>query len=133
MEEQGKDTQWISVRDIRRRFQLGREWSTPISGFLHRIEEGPLFSYPFIVVRSERLKGSSQAKGLVLLYLVQRRDLDVIKSRLEHPSGGEYPSQQDVREQRIPYNRALPVTKTWIQNNIVVSYQHRVHFHLPGH
>lgn len=73
MEEQGDKPQWVTVKDIRSRFDLGREWSSPLSGFLHRIEIGPFFSYPFVVVRSEREGGSKQSKGMVLRYLIQKR------------------------------------------------------------
>jgi hypothetical protein len=76
MEEQEDKPQWVTVKDIRKRFNLGREWSSPLSGFLHRIETGPFFSYPFIVVRSERMKDTTQTTGLVLRYLVRRRDLE---------------------------------------------------------
>jgi hypothetical protein len=73
MEEHEDKPQWVTVKDIRKRFNLGREWSSPLSGFLHRIETGPFFSYPFIVVRSEREEGSTRSNGVVLRYLVRKR------------------------------------------------------------
>jgi hypothetical protein len=73
MDEQGDKRQWVTVKDIRSRFHLGRERSSPLYGFLYRFEIGPFFRYSFFVVRSEREGGSTRSNGVVLRYLVRKR------------------------------------------------------------
>lgn len=74
LEETGEFPRWVTVKDIRTRFRLEREWSSTVAGFLRRIENGPFISYPFMVVKSERIRDKTRSTGVIRRYLVQKRD-----------------------------------------------------------
>lgn len=84
LEEVGEFPQWVTVKDIRTRFQLEREWSSTVAGFLRRIGNGPFIGYPFMVVKSERIRDKTRSTGILRRYLVQKRDAVYANTRKAH-------------------------------------------------
>ena len=51
MEATGKTARWVTVREIRAHFDLDDAIAPAVSGFLHKIYQGPFFMFPFKVTR----------------------------------------------------------------------------------
>ena len=54
MQESGSHACWITVQELRDRFQLTRYQCTSVSGFLRRLEFGRFGQCPYIVTRIEK-------------------------------------------------------------------------------
>lgn len=72
MQEAGDDERWVTVRELRDRFQLTRYQCTTVSGFLHRLKSGPFGRCPYIVTRIK--KPRTAADNRACRYLIARRN-----------------------------------------------------------
>jgi hypothetical protein len=73
MGESVTDERWITVHELRDRFNLTRYQCNTVSGFLRRLEFGPFGQFPFTVIKiepSDRQKPSDPKK---CRYLVKRK------------------------------------------------------------
>lgn len=72
MQESGTNERWVTVREIRERFQLTRYQCTTVFSFLRRLEYCPFRQYPFIVRRVERPQAPAGRASRACRYLVSR-------------------------------------------------------------
>jgi hypothetical protein len=70
MRESGEDERWVTVHELRDRFQLTRYQCTTVSGFLRRLKFGTFGRCPYIVTRIERPR--TPADNRACRYLVTR-------------------------------------------------------------
>jgi hypothetical protein len=70
MQESGDCERYVTVHELRDRFQLTRYQCTTVSGFLRRLKYGPFGRCPYLVVRIE--KPSTTADNRACRYLVAR-------------------------------------------------------------
>ena len=92
MENYGRSEQWLTVRDIRARFQLAESDGPAISGFLSKIHHGPFFSCRYKVTRIEKFRDTGHTHRIVKKYLVQERP---VPRRQQVP-----PPEESVRQSR---------------------------------
>jgi len=85
MEDSGMPEQWITVQDIRTRFNLDASRGPAISGFLAKIYLGPFLSCRYKVARIEKFRDTVPPYRLIKRYLVQKRP--VYKNH-DHPAPG---------------------------------------------
>ena len=64
---------WVTVRDIRARFNLDESAGPAISGFLKKIYQGPYFSCRYKVSRIEKFRDTLPPNRLICRYLVEER------------------------------------------------------------
>jgi hypothetical protein len=75
MQESGESQRWVTVREIRDRYALSPYCASTISGFLRRIERGPFFTFPYVVVRVEHSRRPPPDGRRQIRYLVKRREV----------------------------------------------------------
>ena len=74
MEENATDEKWITVHELRDRFNLTRYQSNTVSAFLRRLEVGPFGQFPFIVAKITREEGKNPSDPKKCRYLLKLRD-----------------------------------------------------------
>ncbi|PKL69277.1 MAG: hypothetical protein CVV30_06805 [Methanomicrobiales archaeon HGW-Methanomicrobiales-1] len=79
MEENGTDERWVTVQEIRQRFDLNRYQYNTISGFLRRLEFGSFGQCPFIVLRIEKAERINPSDPPKCRYLVKRKNMSSAK------------------------------------------------------
>jgi hypothetical protein len=80
MNENEADERWITVHELRDRFNLTRYQCNTVSGFLRRLEFGTFGRFPFIVIKIERANGGNPSDPKNCRYLVKRKGLVPLKS-----------------------------------------------------
>lgn len=73
MDEVGSDERWVTVQEFRDHFYLTGENGHIIAAFLSRLMYKPIFEFPFIVHRVERIKARYPSQITPNRYLVKRR------------------------------------------------------------
>jgi hypothetical protein len=81
MQESGDCERWVTVHELRDRFQLTRYQCTTVSGFLRRLKFGTFGRCPYIVTRIERPR--TPADNRACRYLVTRLKGSLPASRKE--------------------------------------------------
>lgn len=81
MEAQGASEQWVTVREIRRFFDLDETTGPAFSGFLQRIYHGSFFCCRYKVVRMEKFRDTTPPYRLIKKYLVQERPMPTCRRR----------------------------------------------------
>lgn len=81
MEESGTTTRWVTVKELRSRFELTRYQGTTVSAFLRRLEQGPFVRFPYIVLKIERIPEDLPEKARGYRYLIALRDGCTIRER----------------------------------------------------
>ena len=74
MDEHEADERWITVHDLRDRFNLTRYRCNTVSGFLRRLKFGSFGQFQFIVVTIERVQGENPSDPKNYRYLVKRKN-----------------------------------------------------------
>jgi hypothetical protein len=77
MDEQRSSERWVTVQQLRDRFDLTRYQCNTVSGFLRRLESGPFGQFPFIVAKITREEGENPSDPKKCRYL--------LKLRVHHP------------------------------------------------
>jgi hypothetical protein len=85
MMEKGPDERWITVQELRERFDLTCYQYNTISGFLRRLEFGSFGQCPYIVLRIEKAERTSPSDPPKCRYLVKRKVMNV-SARTLHKS-----------------------------------------------
>jgi hypothetical protein len=75
MQESGESQRWVTVREIRDRYALSSNRASTISGFLRRIERGPFFTFPYVVVRIKRSRRPPPDGRRQIRYLIKKREV----------------------------------------------------------
>jgi hypothetical protein len=75
MQESGESQRWVTVREIRDRYAVSPNRASAISGFLRRIERGPFFTFPYVVVRVEHSRRPLPDGRRQIRYLVKKREV----------------------------------------------------------
>jgi hypothetical protein len=75
MQESEESQRWVTVREIRDRYALAPNRASTISGFLRRIERGPFFTFPYVVVRVEHSRRPPPDGRRQIRYLVKKREV----------------------------------------------------------
>lgn len=83
---------WVTVREIRARFDLNESAGPPLAGFLQKIHQGPFFTFRYKVTRIERFRDSVPPYRIIRRYLVQERPA------LRRPQGT--PGQERLQKNR---------------------------------
>ena len=73
MEENAADERWITVHELRNRFELTRYQSNTVSAFLRRLRTGPFGQFPFIVTKIEQTSGKNPSDPKKSRYLLVKR------------------------------------------------------------
>lgn len=73
MHESGEHERWVTVHEIRDRFQLTRYQCTTVSGFLWRLQQGTFGQFPYIVTRIDDTRYPAAPAKRICRYLVRRR------------------------------------------------------------
>jgi hypothetical protein len=73
MDEKGADECWITVQELRERFDLSRYQCNTVSGFLRRLDRGPFGRCPFMVTKIERDTVKSPSVPKKSRYLISRK------------------------------------------------------------
>lgn len=81
MDENVADERWITVHDLRDRFNLTRYHCNTVSGFLRRLKFRTYGRFQFIVVKIEWVHGANPSDPKIYRYLVKRKK-SVNKTRL---------------------------------------------------
>jgi hypothetical protein len=73
MHESGEHERWMTVHEIRDRFQLTRYQCTTVSGFLWRLQQGTFGQFPYIVTRIDDTRYPAAPAKRICRYLLRRR------------------------------------------------------------
>ncbi|MCX6699796.1 MAG: hypothetical protein NTV68_07705 [Methanomicrobiales archaeon] len=73
MDENEADERWVTVHDLRDRFDLTRYHCNIVSGFLRRLKFRTFGQFQFIVVKIEWAPGVNPSDPKIYRYLVQRK------------------------------------------------------------
>ncbi len=73
MNENEADEQWVTVHELRDRFNLTRYQCNTVSGFLRRLKFGTSGRFQFIVVKIELVQGDNPSDPKNSRYLVRRK------------------------------------------------------------
>jgi len=73
MDENEADEQWITVHDLRDRFNLTRYHCNTVSGFLRRLGNRPFKGSSFIVIKIEWVTYEHRSYPKICRYLVKRK------------------------------------------------------------
>ena len=73
MEASGQPEQWVTVYDLRTRFQLEEHTAPIIAGFLRRLHHNTLFFCQYRVEKIEKIRVRIPQMRMVKRYLVKRR------------------------------------------------------------
>jgi hypothetical protein len=71
MEEKGGDERWITVNELRSRFNLTRYQCNTVSGFLRRLATGPFGKCPYNVQKIEQEESKNPSDPKICRYLVK--------------------------------------------------------------
>ncbi|MCU0630186.1 MAG: hypothetical protein MUF37_03415 [Methanoregulaceae archaeon] len=82
MNEHETDERWITVHELRDRFNLTRYQCNTVSGFLRRLKFGTFGRFQFIVVTIERVHGANPSDPKNCRYLVKRKSWLLQKNSL---------------------------------------------------
>jgi hypothetical protein len=82
MDEHETDERWITVHELRDRFNLTRYQCNTVSGFLRRLKFGTFGRFQFIVVTIERVHGANPSDPKNCRYLVKRKSWLLQKNSL---------------------------------------------------
>jgi hypothetical protein len=74
MDENEADERWITVHELRDRFNLTRYQCNTVSGFLRRLNFGTFGRFQFIVVKIELVQGYNPSDPKNCHYLVRRKN-----------------------------------------------------------
>jgi hypothetical protein len=74
MEENDSSERWITVNELRNRFNLTRYQCNTVSGFLRRLEFGSFGQFPFTVISIGLSDGEKPSTPKKYRYLVKRKD-----------------------------------------------------------
>lgn len=73
MEAKGRSARWVTVREIRNHFDLDDSIAPAVSGFLHKIYQGPFFSFRYKVARIEKFQDAVPPYRIISRYFVEER------------------------------------------------------------
>jgi len=73
MQSHGGAGLWVTVPEFRTCFALNPRSSPAISGFFHRISQGPFFTCPYRVARIEKLIVTTPQTRMIKRYFITRR------------------------------------------------------------
>jgi hypothetical protein len=73
MQPHGGTGLWVTVPEFRTYFALNERSSPAISGFFHRISQGPFFTCPYRVARIEKLTVKTPNTRIIKRYYITRR------------------------------------------------------------
>jgi hypothetical protein len=73
MQSHGGAGLWVTVPEFRTYFALKERSSPAISGFFHRISQGPFFTCQYRVVRIEKLTVKTPNTRIINRYFITRR------------------------------------------------------------
>jgi hypothetical protein len=76
MDEQETDEWWITVHELRDRFNLTRYQCNTVSGFLRRLGNRPFKGSSFTVIKIERITYEHRSYPKICRYLVKRKNGD---------------------------------------------------------
>jgi len=82
MDEHEADERWITVHDLRDRFNLTRYHCNTVSGFLRRLKFRTFGRYQFIVIKIEYVSTENRSYPKICRYLVKRKNWLHQKNRL---------------------------------------------------
>jgi len=85
MDENGSCEQWITVNELRNRFNLTRYQCNTVSGFLRRLEFGSFGQFPFTVTSIEHTDRDKTSTPKKCRYLVKRKRQTLHKSSFLKP------------------------------------------------
>jgi len=74
MESSGLPERWITVYEVRTRFQLHEDTAPVIAGFLRRLHHNTHHTCQYRVEKIEKIKVSLPQQRVIKRYLVQRRE-----------------------------------------------------------
>jgi hypothetical protein len=77
MDEHEADERWITVHDLRDRFNLTRYHCNAVSGFLRRLGNRPFKGSSFTVIKIERVSYENRSYPKICRYLVKRKNSDL--------------------------------------------------------
>jgi len=97
MVENAADERWITVQELRTRFNLTRYQSVTVSAFLRRLEQGPFVRYPYIVLKIERIPATPSENIRGDRYLVTLRGCGTV-----HKSGEQEPGYSGTAGEIVP-------------------------------
>ncbi|MDD1712320.1 MAG: hypothetical protein LUQ69_04035 [Methanoregulaceae archaeon] len=81
MQEHGSDERWVTVQELRDRFNLTRYQNNTVSGFLRRLESGPFGQFPFIVASITREDGDNPSDPKKCRYLLKLREYHSVQRK----------------------------------------------------
>ena len=73
MEATGNSARWVTVREIRAQFDLDDSMAPAVAGFLHKIYQGPFFTFRYKVARIEKFQDTVPPYRIISKYFVQER------------------------------------------------------------
>ena len=74
MQEGGAGERWVTVQELRDRFDLTRYQCNTVSGFLRRLHRGTFGRCPYIVARIEPAEKETPSGPRKYQYLVKRKE-----------------------------------------------------------
>ena len=87
MDEHETDERWITVHELRDRFNLTRYQCNTVSGFLRRLKFGTFGRFQFIVVTIERVHGANPSDPKKLPLPGQAKNWLLQKNQFERKDG----------------------------------------------
>jgi hypothetical protein len=73
MEESGSTACWVTVREIRAYFNLDEAAGPALSGFLHKIFQGPFFACRYKVTRIDKFEDTVPPYRIICKYYIMER------------------------------------------------------------
>ncbi|WML67033.1 MAG: hypothetical protein METHP_00507 [Methanoregula sp. SKADARSKE-2] len=74
MNESAEEEKWVTVSELRQRFNLTQYQANTISGFLRRLKSGTFGQFPFIVAKIEKTYGEKPSAPKKCRYLLKLRE-----------------------------------------------------------
>ncbi|MFA5331196.1 MAG: hypothetical protein WC342_02350 [Methanoregula sp.] len=96
MEESGTTARWVTVKELRSRFELTRYQGTTVSAFLRRLEQGPFVRFPYVVHKIERIPEDLPEKARGYRYMIVLRDGCPAQKRREQEMSGAMADQETI-------------------------------------
>ena len=88
-----RDGLWVTVPEFRRFFEMDEHASPAISGFFHRLYQGPFFTCPYRVVRIEKIKVNAPQTRMIKRYFINRRPQPGNKQSIRASNARSYTQQ----------------------------------------
>jgi hypothetical protein len=73
MQSHGDAGLWVTMPEFRTYFAVSQRSSPAISGFFHRISQGPFFTFPYRVARIEKMTVKTPSTRIIKRYFITRR------------------------------------------------------------